>query len=172
MDRYEFYTENREFKIRFSKKKRLYSLSENSQYVCTIELINSINQTILKIDNTEIDFLRVVEGLNDFLCNFGQIVSNNLNFTTTETGAQYFLNIAVKDSTGPTEDDDIVYLNLFEEGFQGTRLRISLETTTFWIEELIYSMFQIIDDIPYLNRLVTTTALEFLDYSQILRTPL
>ena len=171
MDTYEFYTENKEFKIRFTKKKRMFSLSENSQYICTIEFLNTLNQPVLKLDNTEIDYLRIIEGLNDFLCNFGQIISTNLYFTTTSTGANYFLNIAINSATGPSEDDDSVWIGIFEESIQGTRLRISLNTTTFWIEELIYSMFQIIDDIPYLNRLATTTALEFLDYSQILRSP-
>ena len=132
MDTYEFYTENKEFKIRFSKKKRIFSLSENSQYICTMEFVNTIGQTILKLDNTEIDFLRIVEGLNDFLINFGQIISNNLCFTTTSTGAQYFINIAIENATGPSENDDKVWLGIFEESMQGNRLRISLETSTFW----------------------------------------
>ena len=169
MDLYEFYTENNEYKIRLSKRKRKISYTENSQYICTIEFINSIGQTIVKIDNTEIDFLKIVEGLNDFLCNLGQIISNNLYFTTTANNASYFLFISIRDATGPSEDDDYVYLGLYEESIYGTKLRISIDTTTFWVEEFIYSMFQILEDIPYLSRLTTTTALEFLDYSALMR---
>lgn len=169
MDNYEFFTENQEFKIRLSKRKRLISYTSYSNYTCTIEFLNNLNQTILKIENTELDYFRFIEGLNDFICNFGNIISDNLYFTHTDISS-FFLFISIEDySIGPSEFDDNLYLAIYEESIYGTRLRLNLNTTISWIEEFIYSLFQIIEDLPYLNELSTTTALEFLDYSRINR---
>lgn len=168
MDNYEFFTENQEFKIRLSKRKRLISYTNYSNYTCTIEFLNNLNQTILKIENTELDYFRFIEGLNDFICNFGNIISDNLYFTHTDISS-FFLFISIEDySTGPSEFDDNLYLAIYEESIYGTKLRLNLNTTISWIEEFIYSLFQIIEDLPYLNEL-STTALEFLDYSRINR---
>jgi hypothetical protein len=169
VDIYEFFTENNEYKIRLSKKKRLISYTQYSQYTCSIEFLDNLNNTLIKIDNTELDYFRFIEGLNDFLCNFGQIISDNLYFSPASSGASFFFYIAIADSTGPSEFDDNVYLALYEQSIYGSKLRLNLNTTVSWIEEFIYSLFQIIEDIPYLNELSTTTALEFLDYSQINR---
>ena len=53
MDIIEFYTENLEFKVRFKKELRRYSLSKFGRYKITIEFINSIEQTVLQINTTE-----------------------------------------------------------------------------------------------------------------------
>lgn len=174
MDYYQLSTENNEFKIVLSKQKRVYSFTENSQYVCIIDFQNTIGQSLIKIEASELDYFRFLEGLNDFVTNFGNIVSDNLYFSPNSRGLTYFFYISLAniEPTYPAEDDDKIYLALYESSIQGTVLRINLETDIFWIEELIYALFQIIDDIPYLQRLSATTALEYIDYSQILRSPI
>lgn len=170
MNYYEFFTQNNEFKIVLTKKKRIYSLGPYSNYTCTIEFRNSLDQTVLKIDNTESDFLRFIEGLNDFLISFGQTLTDNLYFTNNGIKSNYFCFIAIKDySSYPAEDDDTVYLGFYEESPQGTILRLNLYTDISWIEEFIYSLFQIVEDIPYLSQLTTTTCLEYIDYSALNR---
>ena len=57
MDIIEFYTENSEFKVRFKKELRRYSLSKFGRYKITIEFINSIEQTVLQINTTEKEFV-------------------------------------------------------------------------------------------------------------------
>ena len=73
MDIIEFYTENLEFKVRFKKELRRYSLSKFGRYKITIEFINSIEQTVLKINTTEKEFVSALESLNNFSTNFGSI---------------------------------------------------------------------------------------------------
>lgn len=173
MDYFEIFTENNEFKVVLRKRPRTFCKSEYSNYICSLEFVNSIGQSVVKIEGTELSFLRFVEGLNDFTTNFGQIISNNLNFPESGAdGVSYFFYISINPEVDyPAEDDDKIYLVLFESSIYGQVLRLSLETTIFWVEEFIFAIFQILEDIPYLINLVESTALEYIDYSQILRSP-
>lgn len=172
MDYYEFFTENKEFKIVLKKQKKVFNTSEFSNYICTLEFRDTLDRVLVSINSSELSFVRFVEGLNDFIVSFGQILDNILYFPDSGTqGSNYFFYIAINPGVYyPAEDDDKVYLNLFEHSYQGQVLRISLETSIFWIEEFIYSIFQILEDIPYLEHLTVSTALEFIDYSLINRT--
>ena len=81
MDYYEFFTENNEYKIVLKKRPRMFCTSEYSNYICTLEFKNSIDQTVVSIEGTELTFVKFVEGLNDFILNFGQTISDNLYFS-------------------------------------------------------------------------------------------
>jgi hypothetical protein len=169
MDYYEFFTENNEYKIVLKKRHRMFCTSEYSNYICTLEFKNSIDQTVVSIEGTELTFVKFVEGLNDFILNFGQEISDNLYFSESgTTGTSYFFYIAMNPIVDyPAEDDDKVYLTLFESSLFGNVMRLSLETTIFWVEEFIFALFQILEDIPYLTDLVESVALEYIDYSKL-----
>ena len=170
MDYYEFFTENNEFKIVLKKRKRMYGASQFANYLCSIEFKDCLDNSIVTIESTESVFLKFIQDLNDFITNFGQIISNNLYFPDHGNGYYYFFYIAMNPEVDyPAEDDDKIYLSLFESSIYGQVLRLSLETSIFWIEEFIYSLFQILEDIPYLDHLSTTTLLEYMDYSELMR---
>ena len=169
MDYYEFFTENNEYKIVLKKRHRTFCTSEYSNYICTLEFKNSIDQTVVSIEGSELTFVKFVEGLNDFILNFGQEISDNLYFSESgTTGTSYFFYIAMNPTVDyPAEDDDKVYLTLFESSLFGNVMRLSLETTIFWVEEFIFALFQILEDVPYLTELVESVALEYIDYSKL-----
>ena len=171
MDYYEFFTENNEYKIVLKKRHRMFCTSEYSNYICTLEFKNSIDQTVVSIEGTELTFVKFVESLNAFVTNFGQIIDDILPFSESgATGISYFFHIALNPQVDyPAEDDDKVYLTLFESSLFGNVMRLSLETTIFWVEEFIYSIFQILEDIPYLDKLTISTLLEYMDYSELMR---
>ena len=118
----EFYTENLEFKVRFKKELRRYSLSKFGRYKITIEFINSIEQTVLLINTTEKEFISALESLNNFSTNFGNIT------------------------------DDIIYF----------------ECSLIYLEDFIFKMYKLVEDIPYLEDIFRSSFLEYMQYNSII----
>ena len=166
MDTYEFYTQNNEYKIRITKKKKAYTFSKFDQYIITIDFIDNSGTTVYQINTNEKEFLKLIESLNEFCINIGHILSDNIYFDNNGDFSSNYIYISILDSyKEDIEFDSKVQLSLFHSSIQGDTLIIYIETDYFHIEDLVYKLYITIEDIPYLNDLINSDLLEFMDYN-------
>lgn len=171
MDIIEFYTENLEFKVRFKKELRRYSLSKFGRYKITIEFINSIEQTVLKINTTEKEFVSALESLNNFSTNFGNITDDIIYFENNGDFSRHFLYISVKNILPdyPLEDDDISVLSFYLSNPLGNNiLKLYFECSLLYLEDFIFKMYKLVEDIPYLEDIFKSNFLEYMQYNSII----
>ena len=165
MDIIEFYTENLEFKVRFKKELRRYSLSKFGRYKITIEFINSIEQTVLLINTTEKEFVSALESLNNFSTNFGNITDDIIYFENNGDFSSHFLYISVKNILPdcPLEDDDISVLSFYLSNPLGNNiLKLYFECSLTYLEDCIFKMHTLVEDIPYLEDIFRSSFLEYM----------
>lgn len=172
MDIIEFYTENSEFKVRFKKELRRYSLSKFGKYKITIEFINSIEQTVLQINTTEKEFVSALESLNNFSTNFGNITNDIIYFENNGDFSRYFLYISVKNILldCPLEDDDISILSFYLSNPLGDNiLKLYFECSLTYLEDFIFKMYTLVEDIPYLEDIFRSNFLEYMQFDPLIR---
>ena len=171
MDIIEFYTENLEFKVRFKKELRKYSLSNFGKYKITIEFINSIEQPVLQINTTEKEFVSALESLNNFSTNFGNITDDIIYFENNGDFSRHFLYISVKNILldCPLEDDDISILSFYLSNPLGDNiLKLYFECSLIYLEDFIFKMYKLVEDIPYLEDIFKSNFLEYMQYNSII----
>lgn len=171
MDIIEFYTENLEFKVRFKKELRKYSLSNFGKYKITIEFINSIEQPVLQINTTEKEFVSALESLNNFSTNFGNITDDIIYFENNGDFSRHFLYISVKNILPdyPLEDDDISVLSFYLSNPLGENiLKLYFECSLIYLEDFIFKMYKLVEDIPYLEDIFKSNFLEYMQYNSII----
>lgn len=153
----EFYTFNREFKIRLSKELRSFSLSKFQQYKITIDFLNSLNQSIYTINTTELEYLDLILSLNYFSNScYNEYKSDTIiRLNTQDNYSNSFIYISLVNPVQefPMELDDVISLQFFNSTNQGNKLKIYLEYTIDSLEELAYNLYLLIEDIPYLDEL-------------------
>ena len=171
MDIIEFYTENLEFKVRFKKELRKYSLSNFGKYKITIEFINSIEQPVLQINTTEKEFISALESLNNFSTNFGNITDDIIYFENNGDFSRHFLYISVKNILPdyPLEDDDISVLSFYLSNPLGENiLKLYFECSLIYLEDFIFKMYKLVEDIPYLEDIFKSNFLEYMQYNSLI----
>ena len=77
-----FYSEDNEYKIRITKKKKFYTQSEFGQYQCTIEFYNNINLPVLIINCTEKELYLCIQRLSELESNIITLQDRNLELNT------------------------------------------------------------------------------------------
>ena len=171
MDIIEFYTENLEFKVRFKKELRRYSLSKFGRYKITIEFINSIEQPVLQINTTEKEFVSALESLNNFSTNFGNITDDIIYFENNGDFSRHFLYISVKNILPdcPLEDDDISVLSFYLSNSLGDNiLKLYFECSLIYLEDFIFKMYKLVEDIPYLEDIFRSSFLEYMQFDPLI----
>lgn len=158
-DRAELFTYNNEFKIIFSKQKKLFTMSKFGQYDCSIEFRNSIDIPILKIVTTEKEFLRTAEEISLFLSSYGSIYDSMIYFGEYNNANHFiFLSYCNMQGEYPQEEDDAVSFSLYSNVLnQGNKLRLSFITLSDFLQDFIHSIYQILVDIPYVDELIHST---------------
>lgn len=164
MDNIEFITENNEFKIRLSKTKKYFNFSPFSNYNCKIEFIDSLNNVVLSMNSTEKEILKAIESLYSMINNFGNILSDKIYFGYSDDCSEYFLYISIANiySEGPLEDDDKFQLMFYHSSQQGNALKVFFECSLLYLDNFIYNLYLLLEDIPYLNEMVASSFLEFI----------
>jgi len=169
MDKTEIFTENNEYKIVFSRKKKLYSLTPFSQYNITIDFINALGLSVYSITTTEKEFLSALESINQFNINIGSVYGDNIWFSNG-TFNDNFLYIAMKypDISYPSEEEETILYSFYQSSIHGNVLRLYFESSNgYWLEEFIYNMYLILEDLPYLNDMISSNILEFMEYEAL-----
>ena len=159
MDRNEFYTEEMEYKIVITKKKKFFSsLSEFGQYNCTIEFYNNLNLPILIVNCTELELYMCIQRLAEFNANIGMVnddILSIIEFNSTGIMDNYIFVVATKDINiypdYPTDQDLILSLSIYSSYMNNRALRLYFEMSYSFLDVLIYNIYLILEDLPYLD---------------------
>ena len=92
-DNIEFFTENHEFKIVLTKRQKVYSSAIFAKYICNIKFINSIGFEVLNIQCSEKEILNLIQTLYEFNINIGGILSDGVNFDSSNICYYLYLSI-------------------------------------------------------------------------------
>lgn len=170
-----FYSENNEYKIRLTKEKKFFTQSKFGQYNCTIEFYNSINLLVLKINCTEKEIYYCIQKLSELGANImiigdteGMELSSIIEFNSTGDFNTYFwylstMNISTYPMDSPTDEDIMCCISIFSNNMEKSSLRIFLPMTYYYLDTLIYNIYQILEDIPYLDELNEQMIKEFIE---------
>lgn len=169
MDITQFYTENNEYLVEISKVKNIISFSEFSNYKCSIKFRDRLNNIVLQIDCSEKELYDVLQKLSDFTLSAGSCFSDIIHFSPNSNMDNYFwyigdLNYSNPDIDNmyktieqmhPTDDDedDRLFISVYQNTIQGNKLRLYLETTYSFIEVFVNHMYSILSDIEYFEEI-------------------
>ena len=162
-DNIEFFTENHEFKIVLTKRQKVYSSAIFAKYICNIKFINSIGFEVLNIQCSEKEILNLIQTLYEFNINIGGILSDGVNFDSSNIC--YYLYLSIIDNNSYEYDyyKDKVSISIYEiDNIKGNILRLYNEVSFSYIEELIYYLYTLISDIPYLDKMTIESLNEFI----------
>lgn len=169
----EFMTEDNEFKIRISKTRKFYATSEFGQFNCLIEFLNSMNIPVLQINCTEKELYSAVQKLGEFTTNiaYGLVSDDNVQtsiyFASNPNMESYYWNVYTTNldtfpDDYPVEQDIMCALTIFSTNLGGSACRLYIELTYQFLESIIYNIYLILEDIPYLDKMNQVIIEEFL----------
>lgn len=162
MDNIEFITENSEYKIRITKKKKFFSQSDFGQYNCTIEFYNNINMLILNINCTEFELYTCIQRLSELGTNIIMGTSDEdilsiIEFNSTGDFNNYFWVATTTNLSNypdyPTDEDIMCCIMIYSTHLGENSLRIYLPMTYSFLDVIVYNIYQVLEDIPYLNNM-------------------
>lgn len=168
MNNIEFFTENKEYKIKITKLLKPYCLSKYGQYKITINFIDIMEQIILSINTNEKELFQAILQISGFINGSGFTQDDIVYFDNIGDGSSYFIYLSNLTQlnpyyNGPIEDDDVATLSFYHRTQQGNALKLYLETSFYYLEEFIYNMYQIIEDIPYLREMSDSYFFDFIN---------
>lgn len=172
MDSIEFYTENNEYIIRIRKQKKYFSQTKFGQYDCFIEFLNNLKFTVLSIQCTEKELYKCIQQMNEFSENMTMFPEQELctviKLSSNGSFKDYFINLSTDNLYNnpkeyPSEDDDmILHILIYEKYIKNQVTRLYLPVTYSFLGVIIYSIYSILEDIPYLNDINNEFIDEFL----------
>ena len=148
MDKITVTLEDLSYIVEISKEPNPNSFSDYSKYICHIKFINNIGQVLVDITTNEISLFNFIITLSE-LQYCGDYYDNIVNFNH-----RYFIYIAILPPfyTGaPIEEDEYVHFQVFEESIQGNQALITFKLSFPAIEDFIFAIFRVIQDIKYLH---------------------
>lgn len=160
MDINVFQTEGSEYYIKISKQKKFFSQSKFGQYICTIEFLNNIYQSILSINCTELELYLLIQKLSELETNIAMGSSNyemstSVYFQSTGDFNSYFWFFTTTNIENypeyPTDEDIMCSLFVYSLYLDKKSLRLYLPMSYSFIDVLIYNIYIILEDLPYLN---------------------
>ena len=155
-----FFSENREYIIEINKEKRFFSYSKYGQYKCNLRFANYIGQIVLDIECNEKQLLDLMCVLDDMNMNAGGYMLDAIAYLNDE----YFMYVAFIEEPVdyPIEEDPKISIQIFQNTINGQVSRLYLEMSLYYLEEFIYNIYQILEDIPYLNEMQHSSLLELM----------
>lgn len=176
MDQVTLYTEDMEFKIIIDKKKKPFSLSKFGQYNCTISFYNNLELPVLVINCSEKELYSCIQVLAQFnanlsVCSSDTELSSIINFNTSGDFRDYFWMINTINLMNypeyPTEDEIMMSISIFESHMNENVLRLYLPMTYGFLDILIYHIYLVLEDLPYLDEINEECYKEYLERGDI-----
>lgn len=157
MDKFRIQLSSKLYHIEFEKVKKKYSFKDNSQYITYIRFINSINIPVLVIESSELEFYSAIQTLDYLNMSMGMEYGDVVYFTASSK-AEYYMTVNIKDTynTIPSDDDPtelLLYINIIEKTIYGQRDILYTEISYDDLTEIVYGMYRVIEDVPYLDTL-------------------
>ena len=159
MDRVIFNLENNLYIIELLKEKRQFGYSKFGNYLCKLRFLDYIGIPQLEVAGTEKQFYDLMNILNEI--NMAPYNSPDI-ITYFNSGNTYmFIYVASKLTDFPNdEDDDKVTLQIFEDTIYGRVSRKYIELSYIYLEDFIFNLYQLLEDIDYLSDMGYSSLLE------------
>lgn len=176
MDQVTLYTEDMEYKIIISKAKKFYSQSKFGQYNCTISFYNTLNLPVLVINCSEKELYSCIQVLAQFnanlsVCSSDTELSSFVYFNSSGDFRDYFWMIntinLINYPEYPTEDEIMMSISIFESHMNENVLRLYLPMTYGFLDILIYHIYLVLEDLPYLDEINDECYKEYLERGDI-----
>ena len=148
--------ENNQYIIEVKKEKRLFSYTEFGQYTCSIIFKDSINNIVLQIDCTEKEYLYMLQSLNFFCMNLGYEQTDIIHFDTGNVYSYFWFVATLEEylKSYPDDEEPKLGISIFQSYMNNNNiLRLYFEITYYFLEELIYQLFLLIEDLPNFQEL-------------------
>ena len=156
----EFFTPNKEYRIRISRESKTFNYSDFGKYICSIELIDSIGRTILNIKSTDKGFLHLFHELGYIVVSDLYEYTDSCIYFDDNISENYFIYLARINSDSPLDDDedysykDTIYcMSIFESNeLYGNTLRASFNVSSIFLTNVFLdAIFKAISDLEYMN---------------------
>lgn len=150
MDKVRFNTDNNEFIIELTKEPRFFGYSTYGKYICHFKILDLIDNVILDIETNEAHLMELMNILyNDDVLFSGLYQGVDFNPYTS-------LIIMVEDTPlTPSEEDPHLYFQIFQNHpIYGSTSRFYHETTLEFKDNLVFNIYQLLQDIPNFNELM------------------
>jgi hypothetical protein len=149
MDSVRFNSENNEFIIELSKEKRYFGYSEFGNYICHMKFMDLLGTCVLDINTNEAQLM----SLMNILYSDDILLSGLYNIVDFNQDMSMMI-MTSEPKDYPSEDDDKIYLQVFQrDPIYGNVSRLYMETTLDFKDNLIYNIYQLLQDIPNFNEL-------------------
>ena len=157
---------NKQYFIEFSKVLKPISFTDNSKYITYIKFINNIGQTVLCIESSELEFYTAIQTLDYLNTEIMMIMGDNIYFESS-SGNNFCISIEIKeeairlfeeyiDSINGHDEFNIPMYNMMITEYNqtnGSKIRLFTELSINDLENIICGMYQVIEDVPYLDKL-------------------
>ena len=168
MNHNEFKTQNQEYNIILTKEQKSYNFSNYTNYICSMIFTNSINQPIIAITGSELEFVNFIDELYEFNLNFGGTISDRFTFSPNQFGIQYIINFSIDLNCihlldYPSEEDLYITFSIQEKNNLGQITeRLKFQLTYDFLEDFIYNIYLLIKDIENIDMFYTASLLNFM----------
>ena len=159
-------TPNNEFIIEFYRERKVLSFDKYSMYSCHIDFYNNINQKILSLICSESELFNSIQEINAFITNFYEIYDTIVHFGNNENMVSHFIHIGIKYpyNNSPIEDDDTIVISIYQTNILNkNNLRLFFEADSLFLENMMYNMFQLLEDLPYLDKIINTSVEDYIN---------
>lgn len=160
MDRYVFPLGDDKYTIELTKEKRVFGYSNFGQYICKIRFLDNIGLPQLEIKGTEKEFYSLMNTLNDFNNNPYDYYDMITYFSSGDTFM--FMYIAVPQCNSPSDEDDKITMQVYEDTFYGRIFRLYIELNFYYLENFIFGLYSLLEDIDYLADMGYSSLLEMM----------
>ena len=159
MDIVKFSLEDNSYDIELKKIPRTFGYSIYGNYICTLSFLDKLGIPQVIVKGNEKQFYEFMNILNDYNSEYMSYNDCITYFTAGETQMMIYVSTS-QAYQYPTEEDDKLFLHIFEDSFQGRTSLLFLEFNFYFLEDLIYHIYQLLEDIPYLRDIGYSSLLE------------
>lgn len=153
------------------KKEPNPSYFSRYKYICSMTFLDSINQPIITLTGSELDFVHLIDSLYDFDMNIVGIYGNRYHFTPDQYNNFFFLEFYINEKDlyllddFPSENSLLIYFEIFESRFGNITSRLKFQIDYEYLEDLIFRLYQLVEDIPWIDEICSNSLIEWMiDY--------
>jgi hypothetical protein len=162
MDYIKFDLPDNSFKIELSKTPRTFGYSNFGNFICTMKFIDQIGVPHAVVQGNEKQFFEFMNCMNDLNNNPYDYMDMVSYFMMNDSFTFAYMTSPVQYDT-PTEDDDKMTMQIFEDSIYGRRSLIYLEFNFTFLEEFIFNIFQLLSDLNYLSDMGYSSLLDIIE---------
>lgn len=164
MDYVLFGLNNNSYIIEITKSLKAFTYTDYGKYDIHITFYDFIRNPIFDILTTEknlLNFMGILSDINNFnyVEHFCNVIFNSEIFCLVTNSNEY--------REYPTENEEVISLQFFRDSINGRCSRINISLDLDGLDTLIYYIYQILQDIPYLESVELDLINEFMHEGEV-----